>query len=137
MSITVRPCLASEADDVLALWADSGAEPTSTDDVDSVARLMSHDAQALIVADDDGQLVGSVIAVWDGWRGSVYRLVVAPSHRRQGLACRLLKEAELRLRAQGAARLAAIVVEDDPQATGFWRKSGWEEQILRIRFVSG
>ncbi len=98
---------------------------------------MSHDAQALIVADDDGQLVGSVIAVWDGWRGSVYRLVVAPSHRRQGLARRLLKEAELRLRAQGAARLAAIVVEDDPQATGFWRKSGWEEQILRIRFVSG
>lgn len=102
MSITVRPCLASEAGDVLALWADSGAEPTSTDDVDSVARLMSHDAQALIVADDDGQLVGSVIAVWDGWRGSVYRLVVAPSHQRQGLARRLLKEAELRLRAQGA-----------------------------------
>lgn len=137
MSITVRPCLAGEADGVLALWAASGAEPTSTDDVDSVARLLSHDGQALIVAEDDGQIIGSVIAAWDGWRGSVYRLVVAPSHRRRGLARRLLKEAELRLRAQGAVRLAAIVVEDDPRATSFWRESGWEEQVLRIRFVNG
>jgi len=136
MSIAIRSGLARDAEAVLALWRSSGAEPTRTDDVRSIAGLVRHNDQALIVAEADGRLVGSVIAGWDGWRGSVYRLVVAPGHRRQGLARRLLAEAEVRLRSQGAIRLAAIVVEDDPTATGFWRSSGWDAQIRRVRFVT-
>jgi ribosomal protein S18 acetylase RimI-like enzyme len=104
MPIVLRPCSVSEAGAVLALWTASGAKPTRTDDVDSVVQLLRGDDQALIVADDGGQLIGSVIAAWDGWRGSVYRLVVAPSHRRRGLAQRLLQEAEARLHARGARR---------------------------------
>ena len=42
-----------------------------------------------MVAESDQQIVGTVIAGWDGWRGSIYRLVVAPSHRRAGLGRRL------------------------------------------------
>ena len=78
-----------------------------------------------------------MIAAWDGWRGSVYRLVVAPSHRRLGLGGRLLQAAEDRLFGAGAVRLQAIVVEMSPKATGFWRASGWEEQDHRLRFVKG
>ena len=37
-----------------------------------------------MVAESSGQIAGSVIAGWDGWRGSVYRLAVAPAHRRSG-----------------------------------------------------
>jgi ribosomal protein S18 acetylase RimI-like enzyme len=96
-----------------------------------------HDPSALIVAEADGTIVGSVIAAWDGWRGSVYRLVVAPSHRRRGLGRQLLGEAEARLEAVGAVRLQAIVVEDEPMAMGFWRDSGWGRQSNRVRFVRG
>jgi ribosomal protein S18 acetylase RimI-like enzyme len=79
---------------------------------------VAYDRTARLVAVDDLVIVGSVIAAWDGWRGSIYRLVVTPSHRRQGLARRL-------------------VVEDDAPATGFWRSSGWEQQSERLRFVRG
>ena len=82
-------------------------------------------------------MVGSVIAVRDGWRGSINRLTVEPAHRRVGLGRRLLDEAERRLAAKRAVRLAAIVVEDDARAVGFWRASGWEEQPGRLRFVQG
>ncbi len=136
MSIVIRPGLAQDAEAVLALWKTSDAHPTRTDDVRSIVELVQHNDQALIVAEANGRVVGSAIAGWDGWRGSIYRLVVAPSHRRQGLARRLLAEAEDRLRSQGALRLTAIVVEDDPPATGFWRRSGWEEQVRRLRFVT-
>jgi ribosomal protein S18 acetylase RimI-like enzyme len=127
----------SDIESVLVLWAESDAEPTHTDDVESLGKLIARDPGALIVADDAGQLVGSVIAGWDGWRGSVYRLVVAPPFRRQGLGNRLLAEAESRLVAEGAVRLQAIVVETEPRAVGFWQASGWEEQVHRIRFVRG
>lgn len=120
---------------VLALWRLADAEPTHTDDVAGVQALLSFDPDALVVADDDGAVVGSVIAGWDGWRGSVYRLAVAPSHRRRGLAAALVDEAVVRLERRGARRLAAIVVEDDEQAMAFWSASGWARQTARVRFV--
>jgi ribosomal protein S18 acetylase RimI-like enzyme len=134
---TLRSAGMDDIDDVLDLWQQSDAEPTHTDDHDSVRRLIIYQPGALIVADTGQQLVGSVIAGWDGWRGSIYRLVVAPAHRRTGLGRRLVAEAERRLSAMGAVRLQAIVVETDARAAGFWQNSGWEQQTARLRFVRG
>ena len=122
---------------MLALWRHADAEPSHTDDVESLERLIAHDGGALMVAESDRQIVGTVIAGWDGWRGSIYRLVVAPSRRRAGLGRRLVRAAEDRLSTGGASRLQAIVVETDAQATGFWTASGWEQQAERLRFVKG
>jgi ribosomal protein S18 acetylase RimI-like enzyme len=137
----VNPMLRSaELDDidaVLALWRQAEADPTHTDDRESLQRLIAHQPRALIVADAGPQIVGSVIAGWDGWRGSIYRLVAAPAHRRTGLGRRLVAEAEHRLSAMGAVRLQAIVVETDTRATGFWQNSGWQRQTARVRFVRG
>jgi ribosomal protein S18 acetylase RimI-like enzyme len=134
---TLRSAGMDDIDAVLDLWRQAGAEPTHTDDGESLQRLIIHQPGALIVAGSGQQLVGSVIAGWDGWRGSIYRLVVAPAHRRVGLGRRLLAEAERRLSAMGAVRLQAIVVETDALATGFWQNSGWEQQTARLRFVRG
>jgi len=135
--VTIRPAEIADVPAVLGLWHLSGAEPTRTDDPDSLARLIEHDARAMWLAESDDRLVGTVIAGWDGWRGSVYRLVVAPDHRRRGLGRRLLAQAEHRLSEHGARRSQAIVVESDRRAASFWRTSGWEEQVERLRFVKG
>ena len=130
--------LATKADipRVLTLWSRS-AEPTHTDDGVSVERLIDHDPQALLVAEADEVLVGSVIAAWDGWRGSIYRLAVEPHERRSGLGRRLLEAAEARFDELGAHRSQAIVVATDHRAMIFWRGSGWDEQLERVRFVRG
>jgi ribosomal protein S18 acetylase RimI-like enzyme len=73
---------------VLDLWAAAGSLPTITDSRDGLARLLATDSQALLVAEIEGVLAGSLIAAWDGWRGSFYRLAVSPEHRRKGLATR-------------------------------------------------
>jgi ribosomal protein S18 acetylase RimI-like enzyme len=78
-----------------------------------------------------------VIAAWDGWRGSIYRLAVTAAHRRSGLGRALLLAAEQRLAELGAARLQATVVESHEAALGFWQTSGWYQQTDRLRFVHG
>jgi GNAT superfamily N-acetyltransferase len=105
MTSTIRTGRLSDVEAVLSLWAAAGAEPSHTDDAKSVAKLIVHDPLALMVAEDNDQLVGSVIAGGDGWRGSIYRLAVAPSHRRLGLGTRLLHAAEARLSTTGGVRL--------------------------------
>jgi ribosomal protein S18 acetylase RimI-like enzyme len=137
MTYSIRNGMLSDVESVLALWSAAEAEPTHTDTAEHLGQLISHDPFALIVAEDEGLLVGSVVAGWDGWRGSIYRLVVAPSHRRLGLGSRLLDAAESRLASIGAIRLQAIVVATESLATAFWGASAWEQQTHRIRFVKG
>ena len=137
MDAVIRTAEPGDIAAVLTLWVEADAETSHTDDVEGLSCLMAHDPAALLVAVADGRIVGSVIAAWDGWRGSIYRLAVHPAHRRQGLGRRLVSEAGSRLARLGARRLQAIVVGSEPTASGYWRASGWDEQTDRLRFVKG
>lgn len=135
--VAIRSAGLADVAGILELWRDADVVPGHTDDVAGLEQLIRHDPCATLVAESGGRIIGSVIAAWDGWRGSVYRLAVAAPHRRTGLGRRLVAEAERRLEAAGARRLQAVVVESDPGATGFWRATGWDQQIARVRFVKG
>ena len=135
--ITVRAATTDDVADVLALWSAATVEPSATDDVDGVLALLDTDRESLLLAidDDDGTIVGTVIAAWDGWRGAMYRLAVLPSHRRRGIATTLVEGGEQRLRAKGARRFHLIVVSDEAPARAFWAAAGYEQQDHRLRYV--
>ena len=132
---TIRAGTRADVPAALALWRDAGGRPSRTDDEGSVATLLARDREALFVAEADGELVGTLIAGWDGWRGSFYRLAVAPAWRRRGLATALVRAGERRLVALGAVRLTAIVAEEEPGAAEFWAAVGYERQAATARFV--
>ncbi|HTD58690.1 MAG TPA: GNAT family N-acetyltransferase [Solirubrobacteraceae bacterium] len=77
---------------VLSLWDAAGSAETVTDTRDGVLGLLHADPEAMLVVESDGgEVVGSLIVAWDGWRASFYRLAVHPDRRRQGLATALLR----------------------------------------------
>jgi ribosomal protein S18 acetylase RimI-like enzyme len=121
--------------EVLELWGRAGAAVTVTDNIPALLRLIETDEQALLVAETGGQVIGTVIAAWNGWRGSLYRLAVDPDHRRAGVATRLVHDAERRLRQRGAIRIDAIVSDDDGAARRFWTAAGYQHHHGRSRFV--
>ncbi len=131
----IRSAREQDIASVLDLWAAAGSLPSVSDSPAGLARLLAADPQALLVAERSGVLVGSLIAAWDGWRGSFYRLAVSPEHRREGLATMLLREGERRLRERGAVRLTAIVADNQAGAMDFWPAAGYERQQHRARFV--
>jgi ribosomal protein S18 acetylase RimI-like enzyme len=136
MSTDIRDAVPGDIPSVLDLWRESAA-PTATDTADALTDLLRRDPGALVVAESSGQIVGSVIAGWDGWRGSIYRLAVAPAYRRSGLGGRLLREAERRLTALGTQRMHAIVVGSDSRAVAFWESTDWEHQSGQLRYAKG
>src|SRR5438445_1042823 len=134
--IVLRPATLDDIAAVLAFWADATAEPSSTDDTDGLEGLLAQSPGALIVAIDDGTIVGSVIAGWDGWRGTLYRLAVAPTHRRRGIATALVGDAERRLRSHGARRMHLIVsTAGGGPAVDFWRSANYEptDQLRMVK----
>jgi ribosomal protein S18 acetylase RimI-like enzyme len=131
----IRPGQQGDFAEVLALWRVSGSVPTTTDDDAALALLLDHDRAALLVAVDGGEIIGSLIAGWNGWRGSFYRLAVRPDRRRAGLASELVRAGEERLRGMGARRLDAIVARGEEHALEFWAAVGYTQQVDRERFV--
>lgn len=132
--VVVRPCRPAEADAVLALWEMAEAPESVGADRRGVANLLERDPDALLVAELDGVIVGTIVAGWDGWRANLYRLAVLPASRRHGIALRLVEAAMERLRALGARRCGAIVLRDNSPAHGFWSAAGFAAHD-DVRFV--
>jgi ribosomal protein S18 acetylase RimI-like enzyme len=131
----IRTGLVIDVAAVLELWRRADASPSTTESAEDVRGMLERDPDALLVATADGEIVGSLIVGWDGWRGTFYRLAVDPRRRREGLATALVRVGEERLRALGAHRLNAIVESDHPDAMAFWAAAGYELQTNRSRFV--
>lgn len=124
--LTVRCCRHADVSAVLGLWAGARSAHASTGDrADDVERLVDDSPAALLVAERDGEIVGVLVAAWDGWRGNMYRLAVRDGHRREGIGLALIRAGEEYLRERGARRVTALVAFDDEVAAGFWEAAGY------------
>jgi ribosomal protein S18 acetylase RimI-like enzyme len=124
--ITVRRCRQGEVPAVLDLWEQARSEHASRPDrAKDVERLVADSPAALLVAERNGEIVGALIAAWDGWRGNMYRLSVREGHRREGIGLALTHAGEDYLRQRGARRITALVAFDDEVAGGFWESANY------------
>jgi ribosomal protein S18 acetylase RimI-like enzyme len=131
----IRSAQVADIPAVLAVWVQGRSAYAGVEDsVAGIERLLAFDPTALLVAEADGALVATLIATWDGWRGQMYRLAVAPKHRRRGIARDLVMEAHRRLAARGVTRITALVAGEDARARGFWFSVGYvhDERMGRL-----
>lgn len=134
--VSLRTATYDDVEELIAFWAVAGENDTRpTDRPELVRALLDRDPEALLVAEADGRIVGTVVAGWDGWRAHLYRLAVGPDHRRRGIGRLLLDRAEERLRTLGATRLDAMVLEGNELGAATWRAASYEPQERWRRWV--
>jgi ribosomal protein S18 acetylase RimI-like enzyme len=125
-TVDIRSARDDDLAAVVSLWQREGGPTSMPCGRAEVSTLLRRDPHGLLIAHDDVDVVGTLIVGWDGWRCHLYRLVVEPRCRREGIASRLVDEAKRRARALGAGKIEAIVVVDNAPAVAFWESQGLE-----------
>jgi len=135
MSPAIRLANAGDAGAILELWRLAATVTTRTDDEASILSLIDRDPGALFLAEEEGALIGSVIAAFDGWRGTFFRLAVLPEHRRAGVGRALVAAGERSLRERGAARITLYAIKAEAGADAFWLATDYAPDDRTARYV--
>lgn len=124
--VSVRLYQASDKDDVIALWeAAFPDDPPWNKPVDIIRNKLSHQPDWFFVCHCDGQLVGTVIASYDGVRGWVQKVASHPDYRRRGIASALMSTAEQTLRNAGCPKLNLQTRTENSKAIAFYKEAGY------------
>jgi ribosomal protein S18 acetylase RimI-like enzyme len=133
--MTFRRATPDDAESILRFWKDSGASMSTTDEVDYLRRVTTNPMAVFLLAIGENEIVGSLIGTFDGWRGNMYRLVVHPGRRRQGIARQLVRQVERVFAAWDVRRVTALVEVDRPTAMAFWSAVGYPRDTHVVRHL--
>jgi len=112
---------------ILALWQRAGLHSIRPEGRDSQAEFDKQLAggQIAIGLEEDGRLIGVVLATSDTRKGWINRLAIDPDYRRQGYGEQLVRAAEEALRAAGMKLIAAFIEEGNAASLTLFEKLGY------------
>jgi ribosomal protein S18 acetylase RimI-like enzyme len=110
---------------VVALWEQCRLTRPWNSPHKDVLRKLAVQADWFLVGEVEGRLVATVMAGYDGHRGSIYYLGVAPEYQGSGLGREMMDEAERRLRAAGCPKINLMVRSENTAVIEFYRCLGY------------
>lgn len=84
----------------------------------------------VLVAEETGELTGTVFGTYDGVRGWVHRLATKPDRQGRGIASALLAELERRLRTAGCPKVNLLIEPENAAVAGFYARRGYRRDDL-------
>jgi len=121
----LRPFAEPDTDAVIALWVEAGLVRPWNDPHRDIARKLTEQPELFLVGTVDDELMATAMVGFDGHRGWVYYLAVAPEHRAQGHARALMAEAERLLEERGCPKIMLMVRADNAAVIGMYEGLGY------------
>ena len=125
-TLQIRPYHEDDEAAVVALWAEVfPGDPSRNEPRAVIRRKLGVQRELFLVGELNGDLVGTVIGGFDGYRGWVYHLAVLPRCRRRGFGRDLMHEVEARLKALGCPKLNLQVRSSNAEVIAFYERLGY------------
>ncbi len=126
-SYTVRPYQPADQKSLVLLWARVFPDDPARNQPELMIRnKLRVQPELLLIAEAEGELVGAVMAGFDGTRGWIYHLAVLPESHRRGIATALVREAEQGLAELGCPKINLQVRAENEGVVKFYRAAGYE-----------
>lgn len=121
----IRTYQDSDESAVIGLWEQAGLTRPWNDPRKDIRRKLAVRPDLFLVGVRDGMVVGTVMAGYDGHRGWINYLAVAPNRRRLGLGRQLMAEAERLLREAGCPKINLQVRASNRDVIAFYQALGF------------
>jgi len=131
----IRRVEAADTDAIVTLWReifpeyDDPSRP-QRDPRANIARKLAFGDGLFWLMEEDGRIVGTAMAGYDGHRGWIYSIGVAPASRRHGRGRTLLAHVEDALRTLGCPKVNLQVLAANEAAQRFWRAVGYRTDAV-------
>ena len=123
--MVIRPFVATDETSVVALWEHCGLTRPWNDPRKDICKKLAVRPDLFLVGTLDGVVVASVMAGYEGHRGWINYLAVAPEHQGKGLGRAMMAEAERLLRAAGCPKINLQVRSTNAKVIEFYRRLGY------------
>jgi ribosomal protein S18 acetylase RimI-like enzyme len=121
----IRSYRGLDEESVVRLWTECGLVRPWNDPHKDILRKLTVQPELFLVGVLDGAVVATAMAGFDGHRGWVNYLAVAPACQRRGLGRQLMAWIESRLKDMGCPKLNIQVRSGNGQALGFYERLGY------------
>ena len=117
-------------DRVYALWMSCrGMGLNDADDSrEGIERYLNRNPDTCFVAEEEGEILGVILAGHDGRRGYIYHTAVHPGHRRRGIGAGLVESAMEALKQNGISKVALVAFAGNEAGNAFWERMGFTER---------
>jgi len=121
----IRPYHPADESPVVALWQACGLTRPWNDPHRDIARKLTEQPELFLVGEVDGHVVATAMIGFDGHRGWVYYLAVAPACQGRGYGRMLMARAEALLIERGCPKINLLVREGNDAVMAFYAKLGY------------
>lgn len=132
MPVVLRPLRDADVEQVVSLWHATGLTRPWNDPQRDIARARAVWPDLLVVAVDGDDVVGTVMAGYDGHRGWLYYLATASERRGEGIGRMLVADAERRLEGLGCPKVMLMVREGNDAVADFYDALGYARDATSV-----
>lgn len=112
---------------VIALWEECKLTRPWNDPHKDIARKLEVQPELFLVGTIDDAVMASVMAGYEGHRGWMNYLAVAPRHRGRGFGRALVEHVERLLLERGCPKVGLLVRNSNKEAAAFYRRLGYAQ----------
>ncbi len=132
-ALNIRTFEPGDEETVIDLWERCGLTRPWNDPRKDIARKRSEQPELFLVGLDGNEIVATAMAGFDGHRGWVYYLAVAPEHRGKSYGRLLMREIERLLIARSCPKLNLQVRAANSGAIAFYLKLGYvQDEVVSL-----
>jgi ribosomal protein S18 acetylase RimI-like enzyme len=125
--LSIRPFAIEDQTAVIDLWRRCGLVVPQNDPKKDIQRKLKVNPEWFLVGVWEGSIVASCMAGYEGHRGWINYLAVAPHRQRMGIARQIMAHAEGLLRHAGCPKINLQVRASNAQVIAFYQSIGFRQ----------
>lgn len=136
--VKIRVMTIADFDGICEVWKNHEGTNPVDDSAEGFAKYIRRNPTTSFVAEDNGKIVGTILAGHDGRRGLFHHVSVLPEYQKQGIGKMLVDNAMDALEKEGITKVLLVVFRDNDNGNAFWEHIGFtkrDDLFYRNKYV--